>query len=316
MGQLGLKRIKVSRHRVSLRDLPRSCGRLFLDSGAHSLYMKHARPILGSSRQYKYYSLDGKTLTNRFRRYLDSYADFILRHKDGIDVYASVDVIFNPELSWTSLKYLEDKGLKPLPVVHDGTPLKWVVKYVEAGYGYVGVGGVGQESSRKAYVHWADTVFREICPGPHHTPLIKVHGFAVTAIPLMLRYPWYSLDSSRWAKAAGYGSILVPYKRDGEFDVRNSFLVCFSHRKESLKRTGPHIDTLRPDAKRNVLDWLGEIDMPLGKVDKKERPVEYGVYSQYNARAVANLKYFERLEKAVPKWPWPFKVHVARGLFG
>lgn len=317
MGQLGLKRDRVSKHRVSLAGADRRCHRLFLDSGAHSLYMKHARPILGGSRQYRYYSLDGKTLTKRFRKYLDTYAAFVLKHKDVLDVYASVDVIFNPELSWTSLKYLEDKGLKPLPVVHDGTPLEWTVKYVESGYKYLGVGGVGQESSRKAYVGWADQLFKEICPPPSRLPVVKVHGFAVTSVPFMLRWPWWSVDSSRWAKAAGYGSILVPYKNHGAgtgFRIDRPFLVCFSHRRESLQVTGPHISKLPPIARKNVLDWLDEIDMPLGKTDDSEKPVEYGVSSQYHARATANLKYFERLERAIPKWPWPFKTLVARGL--
>ena len=63
------------------------------------------------------------------------------------------------------------------------------------------------------------------------------------------------------------------------------------------------------------MSWLDEIGMPLGRVDKTGKPVEYGVYSQYHARAVANLRFFERLCAAMPKWPWPFRLHVSRGLF-
>jgi hypothetical protein len=311
--QLGLKRKEISPHKVSLGDMPRTCGRLFLDSGAHGLYMRYVAPLIGSQKKYEWFYKDGK-FTRRFRRYLDRYAHFIKLYEDGIDLYVTVDVIRNPQLSWDATRCLEDKGLKPVPVIHANTKMQWVDKYVESGHKYLGIGGLGQESTRETYTEWADKLFAHLCPKPSRLPIVKLHGFAMTSIPLMTRYPWYSVDSSRWAKAAGYSSILVPYKKQGEFVMSEMFLCCFSHREESLSRTGPHISRLPPLARQNVLDWLEEINVPLGRVRKKGKKPVYGALTQYHARAKANLLYFERLADWMPKWPWPFKTFVARGL--
>jgi hypothetical protein len=37
---------------------------------------------------------------------------------------------------------------------------------------------------------------------------MTAHGLAVTAPWLVLSYPWYSVDSSSWSRAAGYGNII------------------------------------------------------------------------------------------------------------
>ena len=41
-------------------------------------------------------------------------------------------------------------------------------------------------------------------------PRLKVHAFGITAIPIMERYPWYSVDSSSWIQSAAFGSIITP----------------------------------------------------------------------------------------------------------
>lgn len=310
-----MKRKEVSKHRISLVGLPRSCGRLFLDSGAHSLYNLHAQRRSGLSK-FTWFAKDGK-LTKRFRKAIDRYAEFVKANKDCFDLYATLDVIFNPELSWKSYRYLvREHGLRPMPVVHFGTGMEWVDKYLNAGCKYLGVGGIGQEANRYSYVQFADRLFKHIGSKSNGLPCVKTHGFAMTSVPLMVRWPWFSVDSSRWAKAAGNGSVLIPHKRDGKytFDVE-PYLLAVSHRSTAKNHEGQHYDTFGPEARRIIREWFTEeIDVPFGKVDREGNPVEYGVYSQYNARAVANLKFFERLAASIPTWPWPFKTLVARGL--
>lgn len=327
-GQLGLKRIEISRHKVSLAEKERTCGRLFLDSGAFGLYSRYVIPKLGRADRYDWFAKEGK-LTKKFRRYLDEFAVFVLEHRDGLDHYTTVDVIRNPQLSWESIRYLENKGLKPLPVIHANTDLKWVDKYIEAGHKYIGIGGMGRESTQQTYMKWVDGLYKHICPRPSRLPIVKTHGFAMTSLELLLRYPWYSVDSSRWSKAAGYSSILVPRRYDGEFIMSDMFLVCFSHRQESLARTGPHISKLGRNEIDNVVAWLDEIKVPLGPPpkdinwitgrsnlqSKNDKRPKYGVFTQYHARATANLRYFERLARWLPEWPWSFKAFIPRGLF-
>lgn len=298
-------RQKVS---VNLDAVDRNCGCLFMDSGAHSLYSIHVIDV-GHKHGYKFYK------SSEFRKYVDRYAAFLKEHKHGVDLYANVDVIFNPELSWQTLKYLEQEhGLSPMPVIHYGTEMKWIDKHLEAGYEYLGIGGLGQEASRWAYEHWADRVYERLCPPPQRLPLVKTHGFAMTSHRLMLRYPWYSVDSASWAKVAGYGWVYVPFKRNGHFVFDKSpNIISFSHRSKFRKEEGRHYDNLRPLEKQIMIEWLDFINMPFGKIDKDGVAVEYGVSSQYNARAVANILFFEKLCEWLPKWPHPFKIQPRTG---
>lgn len=318
---LGAKRKAISKHRISLDSLPRTCGRLFLDSGAHSLYNLHAQSRTGPAK-FAWFGT-GTTLTRRFRKVCDQYAEFVKAHRDGIDHYATMDVIFNPQLSWESYRYLRDEhGLNPVPVVHYGTPTEWAWKYVNADCKYLGVGGIGQEATYRSYTKWADELFRSICPKVNgYLPVVRTHGFAMTSVPLMCRYPWWSVDSSRWAKAAGYGSILVPHMRNGEFTfTEDPYLCCLSYRTESIQRDRNHFCSWSDENKQKLTKWLDRIDMPLGRIKENKKTGEfratgYGVASRYHARAVANLRFFQALADSRPKWPWPFTIYVQRGLF-
>lgn len=302
-----VKRIGRSATRVSLEGMTRKCGCLFLDSGAHTIYTL-AVIAKGHSEGYDFYK------SKEFVKYVDEYAEFLKVNKDGMDFYANVDVIFNPKMSWQVQKYLEDKhGLNPIPVIHYGTELKWIEKHLDAGYKFLGIGGLGQEATANAYMLWADRLYEMLCDSPDKLPCVKTHGFAMTSWKLMLRYPWYSVDSASWAKAAGFGNIFVPHKRDGKFTFEVApYVIGFSHRSSFKGKDGKHYHSLKPAEKRVVIEWLDEIGMSLGKMDG-DNSVEYGVKSEYNARAVANLKFFEALCKWLPEWPWAFTRQPRKG---
>lgn len=306
-----LKRKQMSGDRVYVTHLPQTCGQLFLDSGAHALYTKEVI-WKEHANGYDYYE------SRAFKEYVDGYAKFLIERGKGVDFYANVDVIFRPDLSWKWLKYLEGEyGLSPVPVIHYGTPLKWVAKHLDAGYEFLGIGGLGQEVSADQYFGWADSVYAMLCPGLGGLPIVRTHGFAMTSYRLMVRYPWWSVDSVSWAKAAGFGSIFVPHKRGGRFTFEvEPYVVAFSHRSEAKKVKGRHFEKMRPAERKIVLSWLEEIGVGVGAVGADGRVKEYGAASQYHARAVANLKFFDRLCDWLPPWPWPFKVRGRSTLFG
>lgn len=305
-----LTRKLMSPHRVLLDGMPRTCGGLLLDSGAHSLYTLEV--IQKAHKEgYAYYK------SKRFKKYVRQYAEWVKAHEDELDFYVNVDVIFHPQLSWNVLKFLENEyGLHPLPVIHYGTPLRWVERHLDAGYDFIGIGGLGQEATRNAYVKWADKVFDFLCDYPDRRPRVRTHGFAMTSYMLMIRYPWYSVDSASWAKAAGFGQIFVPHKRNGEFvfDVE-PYVIGFSWRSENTKLDGKHYLNLTKGEQKVVAEWLEQIEVPLGKVDLGGKPLKYGVLSQYHARAVACVKFFDRLCQWLPKWPWPFTCTLDEGFF-
>jgi hypothetical protein len=309
-GRWKRKRKKPST-KVSLQGRDRTFGEFFLDSGAHSLYNDHVLGKKGAAR-YAYYD------TPDFWKYVDDYAAFVKKYAKGLDYYANVDVIYNPEKSWEALKYLEDKhGLRPVPVIHAGTDLKWVERHLKAGYDYLGIGGLGQETPKQTYTLWGDRLFDMLCPPPSRMPAVRTHGFAMTAYDLIIRYPWWSVDSASWAKAAGFGRLYVPHKRKGQFtfDVNPYLIVCsmsLSRVSRGSSSGNLHYSLLEKAERVIVQEWLDSIGIPLGKVDKDGKTVEYGVLSEYNARAVANLKFFEAMCAGLPEWPWAFKVKGIR----
>lgn len=306
---------------------------LMLDSGAHSLYTTHMLNLKGKSKYARTYDW---TESREFQDYLDNYAAFIKEYEHHLTCYVTVDVIFNPARSWEVLKYLEDKhGLSPMPVVHYGTDLKWLKKYIEAGYTYIGLGGLGQEAPKRLYYTWADEAFNIICDQPSRLPLVKVHGFAMTALSLMTRYPWYSVDSTTWIIHGAHGSILIPkYKGNKWVYDENAWVVAVSSRNPTTKVIGQHIKTLSPRQQQLCLDYIHAKGYRLGKsrfervsqgyvpkdnelwIEKKPKEEdkprlleiieEEGISNRHHLRSEMNFIYFQDLQNALPEWPWPF----------
>lgn len=318
----------------------RAVGKLFLDSGAHSLYNKFAFAV-----DYKKERSGGEALdwlkahatgdryawfkTKAFRRYVDDYARFILKYKGAIDHYVNVDVINNPELTWRTQKYLEDEwGLNPVPVLHAHAPLKWVERYAEVGYDLIGLGGVSLEGTGAGYTEWADSVFRILCPPPAYLPIVKVHGFAMTSHEMLVRWPWWSVDSSSWAKAGGFGSIYVPRRKGNTFrfdlpprvvetvltrskrkrqEPRSEFWEGGTDRLTACRGQVGHYALGSASLQKEVRAWLEHIGVPLGEAWPDGGEKVWGVVSAYGARGIANLKYYEALCASLPEWPRPFR---------
>lgn len=71
--------------------------------------------------------------------------------------------------------------------------------YVE-NYRWIGIGGLVRSPLQpKEKLEVLDYVFSKT------GDKVRVHGLGVTDIPLLLRYPWYSTDSSSWLGAARHG---------------------------------------------------------------------------------------------------------------
>lgn len=184
---------------------------VFMDSGAWALCRlhvlkqgkkaerigKHGRLleepfVRGAQGDFSYYDL---TKGTPFREYCDSYASFVKKFQDRIELFANIDAIGSPEVTWQIQKFFEDEhGLRLLPVIHHGTNLKWVDKYLENKYDIIGLGGYARKIARDELIRWTDEVFVHICPASNkYMPLVRVHGFALTAWEYIRRWPWYCM---------------------------------------------------------------------------------------------------------------------------
>jgi len=246
---------------------------------------------------------------------MDDYAAFVKKYQVAIDLYANVDAIPNGELTYRNQKYLEEKhGLSPVPVVHLASgSLKWLKRYIKEGYRFIGLGGLAGKASRDERRKWLDNCFEIVCDTPDRMPKVKIHGFGITAHPLLLRYPWWSVDSVTWAKVGGFGNILMPRMRGGKFVFNEApYLVSMSLESSKVKEADKHYLTMKPAERAVVEKWLEEIGIPLGKMEGEE-VVDFGVLTRHTERRAANLLYFEKLRAWLPEWPWPYQVTKRTG---
>lgn len=277
------------------------------------------------------------------------YIDFIKEHLDVLEVYANLDVIglggkqpnrLTAEKTLENQKIMEEAGLSPLPCFHVGEPLEYLEYYIK-NYDYIALGGmVGKQKS--TLIPWLDMVFGKFICDKNGMPKVKVHGFGLTSLPLMLRYPWYSVDSTSWVMTSRMGSIYVPRYRGGNWLYdENSWKVAVSSRSPGKADAGKHIDTFSPKQKEIILEYIHEKGYKLGKsrfekypqnheikdnerwAEKKPKDKgasrlleiieEEGVSNRYQLRDEMNIIYFQDLEKSMPQWPWAFKPKGLKG---
>jgi hypothetical protein len=186
---------------------------LFLDSGAFSAYTK------------------GATLS------VDKYAHFI--HAEDIWTTMSNldDIEGNCQLTYDNQKALESLGCPVCPVFHVRDDVSWLKKYMDEGYEYIFIGGMVIEETK--FLHEVlDTLWGDYLTNSDGTPRVKIHGFGLTTPELIIKYPWYSVDSSTWLMTGVFGSCI--FDIDGRY-VQIPFSVD-SPTKHNLQ--GRHYSTL------------------------------------------------------------------------
>ena len=277
--------------------------KLFLDSGAFSAW------------------------ANNTEIYLQDYIDFIKLHKDELEVYCCLDVIDEPDKTWANQKEMERQGLTPLPVYHVKENMSYL-KRIMAEYTYFALGGMALASSRTVYF---DRIFKEICPESNDFfPTHKVHGFGVASPNLLIKYPWYSADTTSWVQYGRYGIILVPATRYYKIDYKiPPHTYAISSRSKAVG-DAKHFSQIGESTQKEIIKYCTEKGFKIGKTEFKDVSPEYklqenekwfdrkvknrveviiepGLCCDGEMRDKLNLEYFLDLEKKQQEWPWQFK---------
>jgi hypothetical protein len=289
--------------------------RIFGDSGAWSIHQS------------------GKQLT------IDDYCTWITKHKDELTCYANLDVINDGQASYDNWVELRKRGFTPLPVYHASTSPNFLEKYLAAGAEYICLGAIARMNTHYR-VSNLDLIWANHLLDKHGMPKVKVHGFGLTSLRIMLRYPWYSVDSTSWAFAARNGLLFIPPFRNGKYQYTHQWYKRFvSTRSPRSKGSGGehHIDAMGTHEKKLLKGYLDSIGIPYG--ESRMRPykegevlqendrlwnkrvhthgqkamvetiVELGVINDQRIRNQANILFFLYLSKEIPKWPWAFHAH-------
>ena len=265
---------------------------LFIDSGAFSAWSKNV-------------NID-----------IDEYIAFIKKYIHYIDVYVNLDVIGDAENTYKNQKYMESKGLRPMPVFHTTREdVSWFERYMKEGYEYIGLGGMaGGDITKVQIMPFLDNLFTNYICGKDGIPKVKIHGFGMTSLSLMLRYPWYSVDSTSWVMTGRFGAIFVPKKKNGKYNYyQNPYKVNVSDQSTKQKDAGQHFNTFSKMEQQEIVNYLKEKGYEIGKKDKEGKVIVSGVQDDYKKRDEVNIIYFNDLQRLFPAWPWKFKLDKPKG---
>lgn len=202
--------------------------KLFIDSGAFTAYTKGIEIDL-----------------NEYIDYCHKNADIIehISVLDRIDFDSPATAI---KETYRNLVEMERQGLKDVvPTYHIGEPEEVLDFYVK-NYKYISIGGmVGVSLKRTMFA--LDRIWHLYLTDDDGFPKVNVHGFGITSLPAMLRYPWYSVDSSTWVQWSAAGMILLPER---------GIQINVSNRSSFRKTKGQHITNVAPQETKILEDEI------------------------------------------------------------
>lgn len=227
---------------------------------------------------------------------IDEYIQFIKDHINEAHIFSNLDVIGDGQASYENWERMSNAKVPTLPVYHLGTDISYLKKYISKSE-YIAIGGMAKMSNKKRVFN-LDYLWEE-----YLTPSgIKVHGFGMTSYPLLLRYPWHSVDSTGWFRHAIYGKIIIPYSRNGKWVYdRSPWVVSVSARSGGINDQPPTLIKL-------ILQYIEEQGFKLGstnlietggtkgffgnsKVQFKEEILEAGLENDASLRTLLNCLY-------------------------
>lgn len=233
--------------------------KVFLDSGAFSAFTKGVDVDLPGYCEY----------IHRNRH--------IIAEDDGAILASVLDGIGDPAKTLENQLAMEALGVRPLPCFHYGEDERYLEFYIK-NYDYITIGGMVPISTAQLF-YWLDRIWDKYLTDGAGRPRVKVHGFGLTTHSLMVRYPWYSVDSSRWVQAAAMGGIMLPDWNQ---------IIAVSRESPARKTRNAHFVSLPTPVKEAILRYVAWSGFEFETLE-----------AQYLSRWCYNLWAFTRMEDLV-----------------
>jgi hypothetical protein len=249
---------------------------------------------------------------------IQAYCDFIKRNEPWLSCYAGMDVIpgkfgqartmkqveESAAQSATNQTFMRKQGLSPIPIFHQGESFQWLEKMLADDEPYIGI-STAKDLTQREHAMWLDHVFSLITDQAGN-PFVRTHGFGITTIPLLLRYPWYTCDSTTWSLAAGFGLIYVPGLRGGKPDYTQvPMRIIMSGRTQiAWSSARRQYENLGPFEKLHVDSYLEYLGLSIEQV-------RY----QSSARRAACLRYFIDFHEHFKVQPFKHRQGAQHGKF-
>jgi hypothetical protein len=240
---------------------------IMIDSGAFSFHMFLAK-------KKKIENIDALR-----EKTIGQYVEFCQKRKERWDFYVTFDYIHSQKVVWEVTRRLEKEGLRPTPVYHGDCAVEELKKWLDKGYKRIGISSLPwRRFDYRQTRMYLDAVFR-VCE-PYK---VKLHGFAITSLSLAFFYPWCSVDSSTWARAASYGAI---YGLDVGRATLSSIHVSLTG---GLKSTTTTATSLTPEALKSV---KAQVEEEGWDFELLRRSLQYRFC--YNAWVFAHLNRYKK----------------------
>lgn len=245
---------------------------VFLDSGAFSAY-----------------TLGVQLSVDDYCNYIIRNED-IIRKEDGALMASVLDGIGDPLKTYQNQLEMEARfayqykrpDLRPLPCFHFEEDPAYLDYYVN-NYEYITLGGmVGATTAQLR--NWLERVWENHLIDGSGRAKIKVHGFGITAVPLMEEFDWYSCDSSSWIQSAAFGSIIMP----GASKSNPAWPLSVSSKSPSRHVEGQHATTLSPPEVEYIFNLLRQYGFTYERLSEI-----------YESRAAFNLWAFGEVNKTM-----------------
>lgn len=235
--------------------------KVFLDSGAFSAH------TLGAEIKLEDYC-----------HYIKRNED-IIRNEDGELLCSVLDGIGDAQKTLDNQKLMEKNGVRPLPCFHYGEDESYLEWYI-TNYDYITLGGMVRKGSPQLVI-WLDRIFDRHLLDGSGKPRVKVHGFGMTSVKLMERYPWWSCDSSSWIQSAAFGSVIIP----------GVGTISVSDKSPDRHTWGKHVSTLSDIERERVCEYFetrGFNNERLSTVYESRAAFNIGSFRELNERLDSN----------------------------
>jgi hypothetical protein len=215
---------------------------IMMDSGAFS-YRSWARV-------YRVQGKDPDAILPQ-AQFVDSYVVFCKENQHKWQIFFTLDLEVDAERVFQRHCELEQRGIRPAPVLHgDDNIVEYMRRYADRGYDLIGLGMGGKiHGNHTGAKRYLEAGFNEAAK--HN---IRIHGLGMTSAWQVMDFPFWSIDSSSWSRAASTGCIL-------EFDeLKNRIQTLHisdqtSAKNESIELSGIMMERVREHVEQRGFDF-------------------------------------------------------------
>lgn len=249
-----------------------------LDSYHYIGNERMVKRIRGTGRQVFLDSGAFSSFTQGVKVDLNKYCRFIKDNGDIFEVVSVLDAIGDPDETYRNQCRMEQQGVFPLPCFHYGEPEE-VLQYYVSNYEYITVGGMVPISSPQLKI-WLDRIWDRHLTNADGSAKLKVHGFGLTSVPLMARFPWYSVDSSSWVQLGGMGNIFLP-----QYGT-----IAISEHAPQLKEAGKHLDNMPEEQRSVVVRFIEDLGFDIDRLRRQHLTRKVFNMVSYGSMMAAQLE--------------------------